>query len=732
MVILVMLLAGFPQTMHAQDVNSNLLMWLKLDEDAGGLANRIDSSGNNNHATCTGAQCPGAGLPGKVGAMANFDGQGQRLASTLNAPAGAFTLAGWVRYGGGAFNNWHTIFEFGDDQPWFGVNPNGALTLYPAINAGSVPLNQWTYVAYTWDGTQSRLYMNGNVIATNNNAPPVGGQGMLIGAENGSTLTWQGDMDELRVYNRALTDNEVKTLAGAGTVNVPPPQPPPLQPANETARLIDLSVSIYKPVTTPEARKQYEDLFALFADSIFEVTNGAHKIRTINFYDNGRFSDRADIQWIQFEVQPRASTNGYGKGTVHMGDAIFDQQTSYTNPDSLGTFVTTLTHEWGHYFYGVLDEYQKPGSTSTDPGSPQANDTPPIPPSVMDAAGALDFNRINFSTSKSTLLAGRTQTAHFRTFQASGWETLTRSPNNDPQAVRGQRLFWPDLAAVAPAPNTDPSVELPAQRTAARSALTFNWVDAGQGARKYRMFLVDVSADMAQNNKLASAKAAMNAYVDRASISDRIGIITYADTHTVVQPLTVIDGDATKAAIKAQIDALTVNAGTRNRNGDTADQAAIAAIQQAETGGLITDRSIFVIIDGGFTDQTGDPWVVQKICNAHQAAGIPMSVFNFAPKSKDNDLFSNMVEDNMPFLPTCGQPQGIYRFVGAGGFEIPATRAAGAASAGRIALQDASFDELIDAWEDIDQAYSNFIDVNLGTDYGELQVGSPYEAQNLC
>jgi calcium-activated chloride channel regulator 4 len=727
--VIALLLAGLPPALYAQDVTSGLLMWLALDENADQVTIRADSSGNNHNGACAGEQCPSAGQPGKVGNMAEFNGQGQRLASDLNAPTGAFTLAGWVRYGGAAFNDWHTIFEFGDDQPWFGANPNGTLTLYPSISGGVIPINQWTYVAYTWDGAQSRLYVNGNAVASNNEAPPVGGQGMLIGAENGSSVTWRGAMDELRIYNRALAENEIKTLAGAGVINVPPPEPPPPPPANETARLVDVSVSIYKPVTTAEARKQYEDLFALFADGIFEVTNGAHKLRNINIYDNGRFSDRADIQWIQFEGQPRASTNAYGRGTVHMGDAIFDQQTTYTNPDNLGVYVTTLVHEWGHYFYGMLDEYRKEGSTSTDPGSPQANDTPPIPQSVMDAAGALDFTKMNFSTRKSTLLAGRTQTAQYRIFQASGWETLSRNPNADPQVTRGSRLYWPDLAATAPALDADASVELPAQRTTARSALTFNWVDTNQGPLKVRMFLVDISADMAQNNKLAGVKAALKSYVDRAANGDRIGIITFADVHTVVQPLTLIDGEATKTAIKTQIDTLAVNAGTRNRMADAADQAAIAAIKQAETGGLITDRSVFVIIDGGFTDQTGEPWVVQKVFNEHQTANIPISIFNFAAQSKDNDIFSNMVPDNMSFPPSCCRPAGVYRFVGQGGFEIPTLQTTGAATVYTIAQEDADFDELIDAWEDVDQEYSDLIDVNLGTAYGSLAADVPFSTQ---
>ncbi len=422
-----------------------------------GATTFADASGNNANGTCAGAACPTMGGTGRIGQAAQFDGANNKVQVTANVPAGAFSLAAWVRYTGVAWGGWRTIMEFGDDAPFFGVDAGGRLTLYNAASGGTVPLNQWAHVAYVWNGTEGRLYVNGQAVQTNNTAPVVTGQGLGIGSEISGPSPWQGSIDDARVYTKALTAAEVGELANPEAGPAPQPAPPPADAGN--ARLFDLTVSIYKPVTTAIERKPYEDLFNLFADTIYEVTNGKHKIRNITIYDNGRFADRADIQWIQFEQQPRASTNGYGKGrgTVNMGDAIFDQNTLITNPDRMPVFLNTLAHEWGHYFYGVLDEYN--GSRpATDPSSPQPGDTPPNPCSVMCAAGpTIDFSKLNFSTRKSTVLAGRTQTAHFRTFGVSAWETVSRPPNDDPPAQRGSRLYWPDLVPVAPGPTVDPS-----------------------------------------------------------------------------------------------------------------------------------------------------------------------------------------------------------------------------------------------------------------------------------
>ncbi len=720
LVVAAILLMHLPQAVLGQATDGPVL-WLKFDE-AAGVTTFADSGSAGNNGACTGDACPTAGATGRIGQAAQFDGVNDRVQANLNTPTGPYTLAAWVNFPGAAWGSWRTVLEFGDDAPWFGVSPRGQLTLYPVVTGGAVPLGQWVHVAYTWSGAENRLYLNGQAVAVNNSAPPGGGQGLALALETNGPSPWQGLLDEVRVYTRALSAAEIGQLANpeAGPIVNPPP---PVAPGPNTARLIDLTVSIYKPVTTATERQPYEEMFRLFADSIFEVTNGAHKIRTITIYDNGRFADRADIQWIQFEQQPRATTNGYGKGrgTVHMGDAIFSANTQISDPNALGTFINTLSHEWGHYAYGVLDEYTG-SQTSQDPGSPQIGDTPPEPCSVMCAASQdINFATLNFSTPKSTAAVNRTNTAHYRTFNASGWETVARLPNNDPPAQRGNRLYWDDLAPKAPVAGQDPSVELPAQRTSARDALNIVWADANTTAAKHRIFLVDVSADMGQNNKLESTKLALKSYIDRANVGDLVGVFTFADAHTVVQPLTRIENDATRTTIKAQIDTIQAKVGVNDRAIAAADQAAIAALQQASTNAVIIDRGVYTVIDGAFTDVT-EPHIFQKVFNDHDAAGIAISVFNFAAERKANDLFSNAF-DLLQFSTTAARPAGTYQFVGAGGFTIPTGRS----TATKMASGDVSSGELFEALEAADQKYSPIIDVNLGTTRNEaVEVGQPF------
>jgi hypothetical protein len=74
-----------------------------------------------------------------------------------------------------------------------------------------VPLNTWTHVAMTYDGTTLRLFVNGlQVRASVVGGPmPVSGQPLRIGGNSVWGEYFRGMIDEVRIYNRALTAAEI-------------------------------------------------------------------------------------------------------------------------------------------------------------------------------------------------------------------------------------------------------------------------------------------------------------------------------------------------------------------------------------------------------------------------------------------------------------------------------------------------------------------------------------------
>lgn len=77
----------------------------------------------------------------------------------------------------------------------------------------NAPLNAWTHLAATYDGTTQRLYVNGVQVASKSvNGSIKVSTGVLRFGGNG---TWNdewfaGLLDELRVYNRALSATEIQ------------------------------------------------------------------------------------------------------------------------------------------------------------------------------------------------------------------------------------------------------------------------------------------------------------------------------------------------------------------------------------------------------------------------------------------------------------------------------------------------------------------------------------------
>jgi hypothetical protein len=198
-----------------------LVGWWKLDEMKGNVT--ADSAGN--HAgTLLGNPTWTQGIAG--GAL-QFDGQGDGVDLAAGPDfdiTGRITVAAWIKVA--AFDvAWQAIVSKGDtawrlsrDQ---GNNVHFACTgLWPEWARGSANVNdgQWHHVAGTYDGSELRLYVDGKLDASaktqgtiNVNAYPV-----YIGENSEHPgRAWHGLIDDVRLYNYALSDAEIKALGNA-------------------------------------------------------------------------------------------------------------------------------------------------------------------------------------------------------------------------------------------------------------------------------------------------------------------------------------------------------------------------------------------------------------------------------------------------------------------------------------------------------------------------------------
>jgi hypothetical protein len=182
-----------------------------------------DGSGSGNGGTVSGAVWTAAG---KFGGALSFDGVNDWV--TVNDSGsldltGAMTLEAWVRPSalGGM---WRTVV--------FKERPGGMVySLYAnqdtsrpvgqvfigsernAVGSASLPLNAWSHLAATFDGSSLRLYVNGVLVSTTAvTGSMVASTGVLRLGGNSVWSEWfAGVIDEVRVYSRALTQAQVQT-----------------------------------------------------------------------------------------------------------------------------------------------------------------------------------------------------------------------------------------------------------------------------------------------------------------------------------------------------------------------------------------------------------------------------------------------------------------------------------------------------------------------------------------
>jgi hypothetical protein len=214
---------------------TGLVGWWKLDENSGTTA--ADSSGNGNNGTLSGGTWQTAG--GKIAGALHlnaFDVVNCGAAASLNTPS--VTVAFWMKPDSlgnvipvdklpttGSVGYAVKLRDTG--TIWFRVGAEGgpALDVYGGSNIYTN--GAWTHVACTFDSSSGamRMYINGVV---ESHQPTFA---VTLNASNttfrmGSTVEqYAGLLDDVRVYDHALTSNEVVTvMAGGGsTSNVPPP-----------------------------------------------------------------------------------------------------------------------------------------------------------------------------------------------------------------------------------------------------------------------------------------------------------------------------------------------------------------------------------------------------------------------------------------------------------------------------------------------------------------------------
>ncbi|MDA0168656.1 Ig-like domain-containing protein [Solirubrobacter taibaiensis] len=216
-------------------------------EEAAGTS-ATDSSPAKNHGTITGA----TRVSGRHGGGLSFVNSGDWVTipshASLNLGA-AMTLEAWVNPTG--FNYWHTVLlrERNANAMAYGLyadNDVDRASGHVSTNGSEVhtngtstlPVNTWSHLAVTYDGSSLKLYVNGTLSSQRAVTGTIDSSTLplRIGGNNVWGEYFRGVLDEIRVYRRALSAAELATdMASPVQPPIPDTSPPTVSltaPAN--------------------------------------------------------------------------------------------------------------------------------------------------------------------------------------------------------------------------------------------------------------------------------------------------------------------------------------------------------------------------------------------------------------------------------------------------------------------------------------------------------------------
>ena len=200
----------------------NLVAYWKLDEEQGDIA--YDSAGNIDATVYNGQW-----TEGRINGALDFNGLTTYMdcGDSLRLSTRQMTLAMWLepQHMGGMRYVLSRAREGADDFDYvlmrhrygeveFAVAQEGSEPVSVMSNA-TTPLNEWTHVAVCLDGSEATIYINGQLDASAGYAQRSSCNGcwLWISSLGASTRYYNGKIDDIRIYNVALTADEVAALA---------------------------------------------------------------------------------------------------------------------------------------------------------------------------------------------------------------------------------------------------------------------------------------------------------------------------------------------------------------------------------------------------------------------------------------------------------------------------------------------------------------------------------------
>jgi hypothetical protein len=212
--------------------DDGLVAWYRMDAFANLKAE--DAVGPHD-GVCAASECPAVDPAGKIGGAYVFDGVDDliRVASTpALETTSAFTVTAWINqapgtafgscvlnklFGTESGNSWQVCIDDVDGKLFFSTDGQGESNKQFSVDP--IVVGDWYHIALWWNGSPTRplkrFYVNGNRLREDVTTVSFDDAAILIGADIDGGVPFArfpGRIDDVRIYNRALSESEILAL----------------------------------------------------------------------------------------------------------------------------------------------------------------------------------------------------------------------------------------------------------------------------------------------------------------------------------------------------------------------------------------------------------------------------------------------------------------------------------------------------------------------------------------
>ena len=208
-------------------LTDELLNYWKLDESSGNASDSVGSvTLTNSNVTYS---------SGKINNCAVFNSGTDKLTGTIadiDSYSDGWSISFWAYHNNTAIGR-EWLWQIGEssslgtcfvgtwESPWtnlwfkFG---NGETSFYGTNTSQSIPNEEWFHIVATVNGTSQKLYYNGSLVSnvTKTNTIRNNNTTLTVGNDSGNSYPWDGSVDEVGIWSRALSSDEVSTLYNSG------------------------------------------------------------------------------------------------------------------------------------------------------------------------------------------------------------------------------------------------------------------------------------------------------------------------------------------------------------------------------------------------------------------------------------------------------------------------------------------------------------------------------------